>query len=550
MSLVVWLPLTGHLNNQGLDDSAFTNYSATVDNSGKLGKCYTFNNTAITAHPDVSQFGNNFSFCCWVYFANTTSAQYIFHLGSTGTWPSKYSILQDYGGTLVYHIHGVECKTSISISNYINTWMHLALTYDGSTAKIYINGSQVISESRSTQSFTAGNNLAIGSRINNSSATSFAYGIQSGKLNDVRLYNHTLTSEEVREISKGLMVHYPMTGGWRGCDNLVQDSYIDITSSNYGFGVKKFQITEGKTYTVSARGYISDAAVSSGTHLAVYFYKSDWSYCPSILEIYSTAPETKFATFTATQTTTMTISSYSFKSQGHSGDPVTCIWYKVEEADKPTKWMPNSADTAYTTMGYNNNIEYDTSGYLHNGTINGNVSYSSDTPIYDVSTLITDGRSNYIYAPITIGDGTAITMNAWVKSLSGQTGFSDYHIVLCIDGGYFEFSIPTTGKFRQGFYINNTRKVDDYGTVNLLDTNWHMLTATFDGTSIKRYVDGTLVDTTSASGTLSTGLKTLYIGKYNTNQYGDRNLLTSDVRVYATALTQDDITNLYKHRKI
>jgi len=233
---------------------------------------------------------------------------------------------------------------------------------------------------------------------------------------------------------------------------------------------------------------------------------------------------------------------------GWNTDEVAEIYFtdvKIESGNVPTTWIPHTSDSTYTTMGYNDNTEYDVSGYLHNGTINGSVSYSSDTARYSVSTKITDGRSNYISAPITIGDGTAITMNAWMKSLSGQTGFSDYHIVLCIDGGYFEFSIPTTGKFRQGFYINNTRKVDDCGTTNLLDTNWHMLTATFDGTSIKRYVDGTLVNTTSAFGTLSTGLKTLYIGKYNTDQYGDRNLLTSDVKVYATALSATQIAELY-----
>ena len=48
MSLQVWLPLNGNLNNQGLDGSlGFTNTaSATVSTDGKLGQCYSFSTTS------------------------------------------------------------------------------------------------------------------------------------------------------------------------------------------------------------------------------------------------------------------------------------------------------------------------------------------------------------------------------------------------------------------------------------------------------------------------------------------------------------------------
>ena len=43
MSLKIWLPLNGTLDNQGLDDVVVTNNGATIDNNGKIGKCYNFN---------------------------------------------------------------------------------------------------------------------------------------------------------------------------------------------------------------------------------------------------------------------------------------------------------------------------------------------------------------------------------------------------------------------------------------------------------------------------------------------------------------------------
>jgi hypothetical protein len=45
MALQVWLPLNGDLHNQGLSNVTVTNNGATVDNNGKIGKCYSFDGT-------------------------------------------------------------------------------------------------------------------------------------------------------------------------------------------------------------------------------------------------------------------------------------------------------------------------------------------------------------------------------------------------------------------------------------------------------------------------------------------------------------------------
>ena len=129
--------------------------------------------------------------------------------------------------------------------------------------------------------------------------------------------------------------------------NLIANSLINQTSSAYGFGGRSFNITNGVTYTVQARGYISKEAASEGTTLKVYFYKSNWSYCPVILSIDSTSPKTVKATFTADRTITLSVTSYSFKSQSTAGSAVTTIWYKAEEGSTPTIWTPNSSDSIY-----------------------------------------------------------------------------------------------------------------------------------------------------------------------------------------------------------
>jgi len=40
----------------------------------------------------------------------------------------------------------------------------------------------------------------------------------------VRIYNHALSDKEVEEISKGLVLHYKLDGGWNGEENICYDS--------------------------------------------------------------------------------------------------------------------------------------------------------------------------------------------------------------------------------------------------------------------------------------------------------------------------------------
>jgi len=45
MSLQIWLPLNGNINNQGISNIIATNSNATINDEGKIGKCYYFNGT-------------------------------------------------------------------------------------------------------------------------------------------------------------------------------------------------------------------------------------------------------------------------------------------------------------------------------------------------------------------------------------------------------------------------------------------------------------------------------------------------------------------------
>ena len=89
MSLQVWLPLNGDLHNQGLSSITITNNGATVDNNGKIGKCYYFNssNQKMTGTFSSSVSSAIGSLACWVKFNSLPSTSGWFclmHLGASG----------------------------------------------------------------------------------------------------------------------------------------------------------------------------------------------------------------------------------------------------------------------------------------------------------------------------------------------------------------------------------------------------------------------------------------------------------------------------------
>ena len=126
--------------------------------------------------------------------------------------------------------------------------------------------------------------------------------------------------------------------------NLVGNSLIKTTSSSYGFASRTVSVESGKQYTLSVKGYISEEAKNDRTTLRIFCYKSDWSYTPLSLVISDIKETIAIGAFTATQTTTLYITSYSFLQQSAAGSPVTVEWYKFEEGSKSTPWCPNPAD--------------------------------------------------------------------------------------------------------------------------------------------------------------------------------------------------------------
>ena len=71
-----------------------------------------------------------------------------------------------------------------------NTWVHLATTYNGSTQRLYVNGTEVASRAQSGSIEASNGALRIG-------GNSFWGEFFQGRIDDVRVYNRALSANEV-----------------------------------------------------------------------------------------------------------------------------------------------------------------------------------------------------------------------------------------------------------------------------------------------------------------------------------------------------------------
>lgn len=111
----------------------------------------------------------------------------------------------------------------------LNKWNHLVMTRTTSETKYYLNGELKLTGSAGT--------IPNGDYFVGAWKTS-AQQNYKGKINDVRIYDHCLSPQEVKEISKGLVLHYPLS------DSNIESTYNYLENKSfsnygsYGFGSK------------------------------------------------------------------------------------------------------------------------------------------------------------------------------------------------------------------------------------------------------------------------------------------------------------------------
>ena len=554
MALQVWLPLINNVENQGVSNIPIINNGVTFVDNGKIGKCASFNNNYFSLQ-NLSNF-NTISVSFWMKPANTNQIGCLLNYRTGIGLDIAIFLIQgkirfDAGGQTIFNY------------TYTTDWQHITVTYDGNIKSLYVNGilNQSVTINKAI-SCTATKGTVGASSVNTISGSDNNY---IGLLNDYRIYDHCLSPKEVKEISKGLVLHYPLNSLVN--PNLVKNSYfctnmnngtvevvpnvgyVDNTAyygspayhvfregqttiaySEFQFIFRANKCVPGKQYCISFwvkkchlggnwGNIILDGLrwFKTGDN-TMYTTSITWNNRPSesLLNVW------QYASFYFTFPVECTAYAYYYNTVGKDIDYYISK-IKVEEGTVSTPWCD---------YGITNNIVYDCSGYQNNGTISGSLSCSANSPRYKISTISIDESSfsKILCSNLNLPNGQT-TLSFWSKPTNKNEKDSSKIEITYSKNKYFTY-INYPYFIHDGDY---KYKWKNYWS----DGNWHFVTCLFDGTNTKIYIDSNNIspNTDSNTSTAKTQLDnlTLLIKGYS----------LSDFRVYATALSEEDIKELY-----
>ena len=392
-------------------------------------------------------------------------------------------------------------------------------------------------------------NDSVGS--NNGTDTSITYGSSYGKINQGASFNGSSS--------------YINTGsgyGISGSGSFTMSAWIkgSVISSNHciaGFGTG----TTGRGITFDVRSskiyadFYATTSVSGTTTLSTgTWYFATLTYDGTNMRLYLNGSlEATSSAITANVLIGSQIIGRAFWTSGNffNGylDEIG-IWSRALSADEVSQLYNSGRGNAYpltdTPSLYGGVAYYKLDGNSNDsvGSNNGtdtSISYSSSYGKINQGASFNGSSSRIAIAHNSVFNITsAITLLAWIKTTS--TGGNQ---ILCKydDSFYFAVNGSTFNSGKIQMYLNNVSSGWlTGGTVN--DGNWHFVVGTYDGSTIKLYIDGSLSTSVSASGSIQTGSNPVEIGTRTAISYyfnGD----IDEIGIWSRALSSTEVSELY-----
>lgn len=571
MGLVCWLPLNGNLNDNGCGMTTIINSGATVNSSGKIGSCYAFDGTddyiALAGTKLFNCFkGVNqpFSIAMWVLHADSTRAILFGDYATSGGIGFNIELYESHVVRFYWNSSPDYVPSGMNVG--ANVWHHIAFTYDGSSIKSYLDG--VLCNTRSG-ALNVLNKTTGEFRLGRDNRTGFT--ALNGRLNDVRIYDSCLSQAEVHEISQGLVLHYKLdkpaninnnlyvgsekftgnwgnSGGWTTSTETYQNFVVKQRSDTWGGLHQNIPCTNGDIFTISfyakvdSGGQIMSVHRSSLGNVTTGLTILGGNFSSSTNWIITTQDGTQWNRYWATvQIASSDITYLQWRIENNqSGKNLYICGIKLEKGPVATPWSPATSEAGET------NIIQDTSGYGHNGATVTPQPLTSNTPRYSAAYTCNGNVSHRIYCNSTDCNFTDnFSFVVWCKANHTGTAAQYLFTVGRADAGGYGYGIYNNGDTNLNIRFGNAGY-----NVTIVKNEWVHIAFTKTGNTIKIYKNGVIVSTNTFSGTLPTYSDGKGIGlgcfHYASGDIYPAYGALSDFRIYATALSADDIKQLYE----
>ena len=200
----------------------------------------------------------------------------------------------------------------------------------------------------------------------------------------------------------------------------------------------------------------------------------------------------------------------------------------------------NATSFGYNYLDNNPSGDQDLSTYVQGNMSAETYNETTITPTTNYS-LSFDGSNDYVTLNSNFGlSGTRqVTLSAWIHNTKNFVGWTG--IITDATDNSNDLALGAWDNAGMGYYLTTEVTNAHTGLVN--STGWHLLTGTYDGTSLKIYYDGVLKDTATDTTTTITS-ENFQIGK-------DRSLprywkgSIDEVLIFNRSLNSTEVEQLY-----
>lgn len=487
-------------NNNGTFNGSNIIWNAT----GKIGGAYDFDGAEdyINTNTDFSWSNtSSFSILLWVRPYDVTTTHVML---SKTTW--EY-VLRTSGTQINFNYWDQAGATACMVvtANGIlsqNQWTHIAVTYNGSIAKLYTGGT-LQSSYESTiqcQDTTAKTTIGWGYR------ESGAYGYFNGTIDEVKILNRSLSANEIYQI------------------------YLEENNAFPNRTIVSSELSSNQNWICQLT---PNDATQDGN-----------------------ASNSSVLTITSVEPTITNIILNATTSNNRTADNLT-VYYSVTASNNDingnfTDWRENTTSIALLNMPFDNNIstlgtgdikDYSTTG--NNGTLGAGT--AANAPIWNASGKIGgsytfDGVNDYIQMQSqNYGYISEWSAEMWINGKVPPVGYSRLWTFSTWLPGFI-FALTSANAVRVYSWDNEEQSVTTTATVS--NNEWHHIAFTWVGSSgvVSIYIDGSLSkSSTTTTNSFTLGTNTFLIGGPS-NYY---NGTIDEVRIYNRSLSADQVYQNY-----
>jgi len=555
------------------------------------GKAISLNGTDQYVQLPVGS-GNyrDITIAAWVYWNGGNAWQRVFDFGSE---MEKYMMLTVKNGSGVLSFQmttsraydGTVTLTGPAVATA--TWTHVAVTINGDTVTMYVNGVPVAADTSPMVAPVFGQPYCYLGKSMWTSDPDF-----NGRIDDFRIYNYSLTGKAIYSLWGGSTNHAPafssnpinLPAATQDVNYSASSQTLASQASDADGGTLTYVKVSGPSWlTVASNGALSGTPANSDVGKNAFVVRvSDSSGASDDANLYVTVnnvndPPVWSSTSIGEPNVTENQPYTSFSIAGYASDPDTPYgdtitfskvsgpsWLTVG-SDGTLSGTPVASDVGTNTftvrvtdaagahadatlaiavLPYQMRASYSFEGNTNDSlgnypiTVTGGISYATGRIGQGV---VFDGTSGYLTLPAGIADSEELSMTAWVY----WNGGSDWQRIFDFGNGtsQYVFLTPSAGGKMQ-FDITNSSTSESVTTSSLAIGQWVHVAVTLGSSGGKIYINGSLVATNSSM-TMSVGdFRPIYnyIGKSQYSADPLFNGLIDEFHVYNYALSASEIS--------